>query len=62
MSYRKPTDRTIIYKVIHRSSAVRSKCSALDMLLVKLKINKKKRIKYKLISPINIFYTLCIKT
>ena len=56
LSYKKPTERTIIYKVIHNNSAVNNKCSALDTLLAILRISKKNKIKYRLISPINIIY------
>lgn len=56
LSYKKPTDNTIIYNVIQSNSAVKSKCSALETLFEILNINKKKRTKYRLMSPININY------
>ena len=56
LSYRNPTESTIIYKVIQRSSAVSNKCNALETLFAILNISKKNKTKYKLISPINIKY------
>lgn len=45
LSYKNPTDKTIIYKVIHNNSAVKSKCKALETLFAILKINKKNKMK-----------------
>ena len=57
LSYKNPTDRTMIYNVIQSNSAVNSKCNALETLFAILKISKKNKTKYRLISPINIKYT-----
>ena len=56
LSYKKPIDKTMMYNVIQSSSAVNSKCSALETLFAMLKISKKNKTKYRLISPINIRY------
>ena len=56
LSYKNPTERTIIYRVIQSNSAVNNRWSALETLLAILKISKKNKIKYRLISPINIRY------
>ena len=61
LSYKKPIDSTMIYKVIHSNSAVSNRCNALDTLFAILKINIKNKIKYKLMSPINIKYNFIIR-
>ena len=58
LSYKIPICRTIIYKVIHKISAVNSKCRALETFKVTVIIIKKKITKYKFKSPINIKYIL----
>lgn len=48
----------MIYKVIHNNSAVNNKCKAVETLLTILIVIKKKIIKYKFASPINMRYTI----
>lgn len=50
----KPTDKTTTYNVIHSNSAVNRRCNAFETLKAILKNIKKKSMKYKFISPINI--------
>lgn len=45
LSYKKPIERTITYKVIHSNSAVKSKCRAFETLndiLKKMRKNSRK--------------------
>jgi hypothetical protein len=51
----KPASSTIAYKVIHRISAVNSKCNAVLVFSIKLKKIKLKKIKSTLISPKSIY-------
>lgn len=43
LSYTRPTNKTIEYKVIHNNSAVNSKCNAVLVLISKLPSMKKKK-------------------
>jgi hypothetical protein len=54
LSKTRPTARTITYRVIHKSSAVSNKCSAVLVFINTLKINIKKKRKSKFKSPISI--------
>lgn len=56
LSYIKPADKTITYSVIHKSSAVKSKCKEFDGLTTKLANKKKNRKKNRFKSPINKLY------
>ena len=56
LSYRIPMCKTMIYRVIHKISAVNSRCKALETFKVTVIIIKKKITKYKFKSPINIKY------
>jgi hypothetical protein len=58
LSYASPIKRVIIYKVIHRISAVNSKCRAVLMFNAILVNIIKKRKKIKLKSPKVIIYVL----
>jgi hypothetical protein len=56
LSYIKPADKTIIYKVIHSNSAVKRRCNEFEGLITRLANKKKNRKKYKFKSPINKLY------
>jgi len=51
LSYINPKVRASIYKVIHKNSAVKSKCKAVFTLIVIVVNIKKNKIIIKLISP-----------
>ena len=51
LSYIKPTTKTSVYKVIHRNSAVRSKCTAVFTLITILENIKKNNNIIKFTSP-----------
>ena len=53
LSYTRPTNKTIAYKVIQRSSAVSNKCKAVLVFISKLPSIKKKNINKVFKSPKN---------